>query len=451
MAFQFAVYQPIQETSLYEAFLQSRELAMQRQKLQLQQDMAMDDYAASIMRDPNFTKDSPYNPYINQKLQETLSEAKLKYQKGELNAATFKSYVANSVGKINLWVQNADQIMKTIDEGIAYYKTKGADVTAIKNRAARQVFMNTDGSWKTGDEITQMMQDNKFSEVVNNVVSQNPEIAFKDMKAFDDWLNTVKTSKESITRSSSTTVGGQKGKKSSGVGVKGVADYYPMWQEVETSGAGVPTGVKQKLIPLDQLKQNDAVWLSLTAAVKEQKKKLGGAANVDANGNAIFTDQDIVNYATEYANIKRPYNFTEAQEKQSTNITYKVTNNTGGGGDKNKDLNIFNATFQNKLPTSRYFTGSGDVVTLQPGFSLKIGEVNTGYGKVDKIAKSVVLDKKNKTLTVTGDDNKSVTYNANSDNYKTLMTQLRIMNPWLESSARDQPELSGGTGFKTGF
>lgn len=445
MAVEFAVYQPIKESSLYESFLQGRELAMKRQQMKLQQDMAMDEYVASIMRDPNFTKDSPYNPYINQKLQETLNEARLKYQTGELNAATFKSYVANNIGKINLWVQNADQIMKTIDEGINYYKTKGADVTSIKNRAARSVFMKEDGTWRTGDEINQMMQEDKISGVVSEVVTANPELAFKDMKAIDDWLNTSKTEKQNVTRSSTTTVGGQKGKTTSGVGVKGVADYYPMWQEVEVNASGVPIGVKPKAIPIDQLKRNDAVWLSAQAAVRKNKQDAG----LDATN---ITDQEVVDYVTNYANIKRPYNFTKDEEKQSTNITYKITNTSGGGGGADyQDYNIFNQTLKGGLPADRYFTGSGDVWTMQPTFlkNLKISETKILGANVPIYAKSLSLNKKDKSLTVTMPDNTSKTYVAGTSEYATFMTQIDMNNSWLEQSARSQPELNRRSGFKT--
>jgi hypothetical protein len=449
MAVEFAVYQPIKESSLYESFLQGRELAMKRQQLKLEQDMKMDDYVASIMRDPNFTKDSPYNPYINQKLKETLDEARYKYQTGELNASTFKSYVANNIGKINLWVQSADQLMAMVGEGVDYYKSKGADVTSIKNRAARNIFMDEKGNWRSGDQLNQMMQEGKFTNVVTDVVVSNPELAFKDMKALDDWLNTSKTSKENITLSSSTTVAGQKGKKTSGVGVKGVADYYPMWQEVETNAAGVPIGVKSKNVPLDQLKRNDAVWFSAVAAVKKNK--------IDAGEDATnITEQEVVDYVTNYANQKRPYNFTKDEEKQSTNITYKVTNTSGGGdGGGNVDYNIFSQTIRGTLPSNRYFDGSGDVVNMLPGFlnKLVVGEMPGAYGGASQkiMPKSLVLNKKDKSITVTLPDNTSQTYIAGSPGYSTFMTQLKMNNPWLEQSGRDQPELNKKAGFRTNF
>jgi hypothetical protein len=451
---EFAVYQPIKETSLYENFLQARQLAIKRQQIKMQQDMAMDEYAASVMRDPNFTKDSPYNPYINQQLQQTLAEARLKYQTGELDASTFKSYVANKIGKINLWVQSADQIMTTVDEGVNYFKTKGADVSSIKNRAARNIFMNPDGSWKTGDQITQMIQDNTYTTVVNDVVGNNPELAFKDMKAFDDWLNTVKTEKENITRQTASTTGGTKtGKKvSSAAGKIGVADYYPMWQQVEKNAAGIPIGVYEKQIPIDQLKMNDAVWLSLVAAVKKQKiedGKNGVVGAVDKDGNPIFTDNDIVTYATRYANLKRPYNFTEKEEKSNTYITYKTTNNSGGSGETGEDYNIFNATFSGKLPASRYFSGSGDVWTLQEGYrnKLVLGQTpNASGGKIDLYPKSVSINTKDKTLTVVDNKGATVNYKQGSEGYASFMTLLDVNNPWLETSGKGQ--LSKRSGFK---
>lgn len=444
MAIEYAIYQPVQEKSLYETFLESRQLAIKRQQLKLQQDMQMDEYAASIMRDPNFTKDSPYNPYINQQLQETLAEAKLKYQNGELNSSTFKSYVANKVGKINLWVQSADQIMKTIDEGVNYFKTKGADVTSIKTRAARNIFMNPDGSWKTGDQIAQMVQDNSYSTVVNNVVGNNPELAFKDTKAFDDWLNTVKTEKENITKQTASTLGGtRKGVKTSkSTSIKGVADYYPMWQEVEKDQAGIPIGVSQKSIPIDQLKMNDAVWLSLVAAVRKQKIASG---QIDDNGNPIYDDYDVVNYATQYANQKRPYNFTKDVEKSDTYITYKPES----ASEPIEDYNIFNATFNSKLPASRYFTGSGDVYTLQEGYrkQLVIDQVDKfGGGKTNIYPKSVSINTKDKTLTIVDQNNKATNYKQGSDAYASFMTLLDVNNPWLEASGRGQ--LSKRSGFK---
>lgn len=450
MAVQFAVYQPIEEKGFYQTFLEARQLAIKNQQLQLQRDMAMDDYAASIMRDPNFTKDSPYNPYINQKLQETLADARSKYQNGELNAATFKSYVANNVGKINLWVQNADQVMKTIDESVAYYKNKGADVSSIKNRAARNAFMKEDGTWRNGDEIAQMMQENKFSNVVNDVVSSAPELAFRDTKAIDDWLNTIKTSKEKIRKRSGTIVGGQKGRSGATTTVTGVADYYPMWQDVERDADGIPIGVRQKAIPADQLKANDAVWLSAVAAVKQQKLAAG---DVDAGGNVKVDDNDVVNYVTNYANQKRPYNFTEEEEKQKTNITYRTTIKTGD--ESGVDYNIFNATFQGRLPSDRFFTGSGDVYTLRPEFTkkLKISEV-AGYGgqSIPVYAKSITINKANKSLTITDQGNKSVTYTAGSPGYASFMTQIDMNNSWLQGAGSSQPELNPKrSGFKTNF
>jgi hypothetical protein len=174
--------------------------------------------------------------------------------------------------------------MKSIDEGVSYYKTKGADVTSIKSRAARMAFMKEDGTWRTGDEISQMMQENKFSNIVNDVVSSTPELAFHDTKAIDDWLSTVKTSKEKIRKRSGVVTGGQKGRAGTTTTVTGVADYYPMWQDVERDSDGVPSGVRQKLIPAEQLKSNDAVWLSAVAAVKQQKLATG---DVDDNGDVL--------------------------------------------------------------------------------------------------------------------------------------------------------------------
>jgi hypothetical protein len=450
MAIQYASYQPIKEKSFYETFLESRQLAIKRQQLKMQQDIQMDEYAASIMRDPNFTKDSPYNPYINQKLQETLADARTKYQTGELNAATFKSYVANNIGKINLWVQNADQLMKSIDEGVSYYKTKGADVTSIKSRAARMAFMKEDGTWRTGDEISQMMQENKFSNIVNDVVSSTPELAFHDTKAIDDWLSTVKTSKEKIRKRSGVVTGGQKGRAGTTTTVTGVADYYPMWQDVERDSDGVPSGVRQKLIPAEQLKSNDAVWLSAVAAVKQQKLATG---DVDDNGDVKVNDYDVVNYVTNYANQKRPYNFTEEEEKQKTNITYRTTVKTGD--ESGVDYNIFNATFQGKLPEDRFFTGAGNTYTLRPEFTkkLKISEV-AGYGgqNIPVYAKSISIDKANKSLTVTDQGNNSVTYTAGSPGYASFMTQIDMNNSWLQGAGSSQPELNPKrSGFKTNF
>jgi hypothetical protein len=453
MAINWAVYQPIQEKSLYESFLEARNTAIKRQQLQMQQDADMDEYAASIMRDPNFSKDSPYNPYINQKLQETLNNARLLYQSGALNTSTFKSYVATQVGKINLWVQNADQIMNTIDEGVAYYKTKGADVSSIRSRAARNIFMDEKGNWRDGDAISQMMQGDQVFNAVNTVVETNPALAFKDTKAIDDWLTTFKTEKENITRQSTSTTGGAKGRASTGASIKGVAEYYPSWQEVERNASGIPIGVKEKPLTIEQIRTNDAVYLSAKGAVYNQRLNSGQWDDPNATDKKItVSDQEIVNYVTQYANQKRPFNFTKDEEKTNTYITYK-TSNTYGSGDNSggEDYNIFNATLTGKMPSSNFFDGSGDVVTLKPTYlnQLKLGETTFAGTKVPIYATSMSLDKKNKTLTVVS-GGQTQTYKAGEAGYGAFMTQLKVLNPGISEWGSSNPQLNPKrSGFKT--
>lgn len=449
MSFQPFVYQPTKQESLYEEFI-DRQAKMYQ--LRLQQDKAIDEYSASIMRDPNFSKDSPYNPYINQKLQETLATARAKYQNGELNSGTFRSYVANQVGKINLWVQNSDQIMKSIDESVAYYKTKGADVSSIKNRAARQIFMNEDGSWKDGDVIAKGVQDGSFATVVDNVVESSPQLAFKDTKAVDDWLNTVKTERENITKEVSTIVGGQKGKTSQASTLKGVADFYPMWQQVSRNADGIPTGVTSKTIPIDQIKANDALYYSAKAAIHNQR--LNNKQFDDGTTDKItVSDQEIANWVTDYANIKRPYNFTKDEEKATSNVVYKTTVVTGD--QTGKDYNIFNSTFKGTLPDDRFFTGSGSSLTLRPNFTnqLKVGKRTVSGVSVDVYPQSITMDKANKSITVKMQDGGVKTYTAGTSDYAAFMTDLESRNPQLSGWGSSQPELKGAkqSGFRTNF
>lgn len=445
-----------QEDPLLDLAKRGAERRYQMALLQQRQEMQMDEYAASIARDPNFSKDSPYNPYINQKLQETLNEASTLYKTGKLSSSQFKSYVANRVGNIQLWVQNADQLMKGIDESIAYYKTKGADVSAIKNRAIRKIFMDDKGNWKDGNVLGEEYKSGKLDGIVNKVVQESPDVAFHDTKAIDDWLGTFKTEKENISKSASKTVGGKVAKVGQASSVLGIAEYSPAWQQVVKDANGIPTGVTSKKVSIDDIKSNDALYLSAMAAVKRKKAEAGDMSEV--------SDDDVSNYVTEYANLKRPYQFTQAEKKADTNITYRTTINTGTP--EYVDQNIFNATLSGKISPGVFFTEEKPgQYKMKPEWvnklivgKKKVFDIHTNTEKESDLkAKDVYLynrgpgnpfgiyikDEQGNSKSIDSDE---------ADNWTSLFTRLRVDNPWLSTVGGAQPELQKTKkGQKTSF
>jgi len=460
-----------QEDPLLDLAKRGAERRYQMALLQQRQEMQMDEYAASIARDPNFSKDSPYNPYINQKLQETLNEASTLYKTGEISASQFKSYVANRVGNIQLWVQNADQLMKGIDESIAYYKTKGADVSAIKNRAIRKIFMDDKGNWKDGNVLGEEYKSGKLEGIVNKVVQESPDLAFHDTKAIDDWLNTFKTQKENISKSTDKTVGGQTTKVAQASSVLGIAEYSPAWQEIEKSSNGVPIGVRQRMIPIQDIKSNDAVYYSAKADLQRRKREevqRNKLANNDLtpvkDSDIAVSDDEVSKFVTDYANQKRPYQFTQAEKKADTNITYRTTINTGTP--ESVDQNIFNATLSGKISPGVFFTEEKPgQYKMKPEWANKliIGKKKV-FDKYTQTEKESDLKAKDVYLYNRGPGNPFGIYikdeqggikkvdSNDADNWTSLFTQLRVDNSWLSTVGGIQPELQKTKkGQKTSF
>lgn len=429
-------------------FLRNRqERAYKAETLRRQQESEMDTYMASILRDPNFSKDSPYNPYINDQLNKTLLEARQKYAKGEISASEFKYYVANKVSGLKLWANNADQITASIDEQVNYFKNKGADVSTLKSRAYREVFMK-DGQWRDGASIADDFKKGNFDNIVSGIVEKSAQDVFNDTKAIDDWLNTFKSEKTNVSEAKTVKrKGGGVETVSTGVD-KGSADFYPLWQQVQKSGE-IPIGVTPKEININDIKANDGVYQSARAAIAREK-------GITADG---VNDADVATWLTTYANVRRPYNFAKAEKKADARVTY-TTNVNVQQPSQFVDNNIFNGIMAGTMPYDRYFTkGQGDGIVMKPDISqrLVIGKktVKDPLGGPDreqdvKVNKLVMYPNSGLIWYQDQDGNKN-RVTAGTGDYESFMSILKIDNPWLGTLGGMQPESKPKKGQKSGF
>lgn len=431
-------------------FLRNRqERAYKAETLRRQQESEMDTYMASILRDPNFSKDSPYNPYINDQLNKTLLEARQKYAKGEISASEFKYYVANKLSGLKLWANNADQITASIDEQVNYFKNKGADVSTLKSRAYREVFMK-DGQWRDGASIAEDFKNGKFDNIVSGIVEKSAQDVFNDTKAIDDWLNTFKSEKTNVSEAKTVKrKGGGVETVSTGVD-KGSADFYPLWQQVQKSGE-IPIGVTPKEININDIKANDGVYQSARAAIAREKGVTADKVN----------DADVATWLTTYANVRRPYNFTKAEKKADTRVTY-TTNVNVQQPSQFVDNNIFNGIIAGSLPYDRYFTpgsmGGGQIV-MKPDIASRI-VVGTrsvpdplgGPPREQKVkVKGLAMWPEKGVLWYEDDNGNKKSLTAGTGEYEAFMSMLNIDNPWLNQLGRLQPENKPKKGQKSGF
>jgi hypothetical protein len=431
-------------------FLQNRrELAYKQEVFRRQQETEMDNYMSSILKDPNFSKDSPYNPYINDQLNKILLDARTQYKEGKINASEFKYTVANRVSSLRLWAENADQIAKSIDDQVDYFKNKGADVSTLKSRAYRSVFMDNNNQWKDGATIANEFKNGNYDNIVTGIVENQAQDVFKDQKAIDDWLNTFKTEKINISESKTVKrKGGGVETVASGAD-KGAADFYPGWQEVQKVG-GIPVGVLPKTIDINSIKTNDAVYFSAKSAVAQEKGITADQVN----------DADVASWLTTYANTKRPYNFTKAERKADARVTYTTNVNVSQPSPSYVDNNIFNGVMAGTMPYDRYFTkGQGDAIVMKPDISkrLVVGRktVKDPLGGPDreqdvKVNKLVMYPNSGLIWYQDQDGNKN-RVTAGTPDYESFMSILKIDNPWLGTLGGMQPEAKPKKGQKSGF
>lgn len=432
------------EDPLLQFMKTKQEKAYKAEVFRKQQESEMDNYMASILRDPNFSKDSPYNPYINDQLNKTLLEARQKYQSGQINASEFKYYVANKVSGLKLWANNSDQITKLIDDQIDYYKNKGADVSTLKSRAYREVFMK-DGQWRDGASIAEDFKNGKFDNVVSRIVETNANDVFNDTKAIDDWLNTFKPEKTNVSEAKTVK------RKSGGVetvstGVdKGSADFYPEWQQIQKAGE-VPIGVAPKPININSIKANDGVYYSAKAAVARERNITADQVN----------DDDVATWVTTYANVKRPYNFTKAERKADARVTYSTTINMPKE-DNFVDNNIFNGVMAGTMPYDRYFVLDNrfpDRYFMKPDVAkrIKVGETKDKLGGTVPITvERLTMFPNSGVLWYKSSDGKERSLTAGTGDYEGFMSLLKVDNPWVGQIGSMQPEVKVGKGQKAGF
>lgn len=430
------IYQPNQFPSLYQEVYENRLRAYQ---IQQQNQRSVDDYIGSIIKDPNFTKDNAYNPYINQKLSEILEQNRALYKSGKISASEFKYKVGTEAAKLRTWVSTADQIMTGIvDPSVEYYKGKGGNVAALKNRTAKQIFTNPDGSWKDGAQLQSELKEGKFDRIVSDVANNYSDIAFTDTKALDQWLETFKPEKQSISETKSVTVKGQKTGSVVAGSEKGVADYYPAWQSVEKV-SDIPTGVSQKTVDINIIKSNDAVYLSAKSALIRQKAQLNPPKN--PNDKIEVTDDEIASYVTNYANTKRPFQFTKAEGSKQANITYKQTTNVNVPSESPKfDTNIFNRVLSEGMDEAYFHKTKYGPLALNnrwinqgivTGYKFQKDPLTGEDKKVPVRAKMVLVYPNESKITITDQDDKKQVVVAGTPGYEELMTQLSIDNPWL--------------------
>lgn len=186
------IIQPVQPANLAG---QIQKMSQDRYNMQLRQQMIAqqqeDELASFTMQMFNANGvpvDSPYSQPLNQMIEGAKQKAVelIRKNRGQVSKADLMYALAPEVSGIATFKQNAGAAWSAINQKVKEFgdKVKGIDNNAFQALLVKRVFMNPDGSFKKGEEITpEAVQGNLF-----NLIAERSDAIAYSTEGLNDWL-----------------------------------------------------------------------------------------------------------------------------------------------------------------------------------------------------------------------------------------------------------------------
>lgn len=193
------IIQPVQPANLAG---QIQKMSQDRYAMQLRQQMIAqqqeDELASFTMQMFNANGvpvDSPYSQPLNQMIEAAKQKAVelIRKNRGQVSKADLMYALAPEVSGIATFKQNAGAAWSAINQKVKEFgdKVKGIDNNAFQALLVKRVFMNPDGSFKKGEEITPEAVDGNLF----NILSERPEAVVYSTEGIDDWVSKLPQTK----------------------------------------------------------------------------------------------------------------------------------------------------------------------------------------------------------------------------------------------------------------